>query len=71
MTTPPSLVGLPSGSGWPEETLAAIWSARRLLPQPWSPSKRVKGDEREAFVPEPANGLGTGEVGLGEGIVVG
>jgi hypothetical protein len=41
MTTPPWIVGLPSGSGAPEEMQAAMWRARRLLPQPWSPSSRV------------------------------
>jgi hypothetical protein len=34
MTTPPWIVGVPSGIGEPEETLAAIWRARRLLPVP-------------------------------------
>jgi hypothetical protein len=32
MTTPPWMVLVPSGMGEPEETLAAIWRASRLLP---------------------------------------
>ena len=36
------MVLLPSGMGEPEETLAAIWWARRLRPVPWSPSSRLR-----------------------------
>jgi hypothetical protein len=33
MTTPPCIVGVSSGMGEPEETQAAIWRERRVLPQ--------------------------------------
>jgi hypothetical protein len=51
---------VPSGMGVPEEMRAAISRARRDLPQPWSPSRRVIPAKGRRFCQSQRTGCGVG-----------